>query len=126
MQRAKKSDWKTMNMPEETEAFLLDVKLTEEEYSTLQNGHIPQEMQDKWFEYFENDTLFVHRSWTGICIYIIRFSKEREVVEIIVNRNSEQYSETRIEKDKIQARIRINSLANRPGNAELIMKYIES
>ena len=30
--------------------------------------------EDKWFIYWENDTLFFHRSWTGVCVYIVRFT----------------------------------------------------
>lgn len=47
MIKAKKSDWKTLEMPEETETLQLDVQLTEAEYAALQSGHIPQEMVDK-------------------------------------------------------------------------------
>lgn len=126
MKRAKKSDWKTIEMPNQTQSFLLNLKLTKQEYETLQIGHIPKEMEDKWFEYFENNTLFVHRSWTGICIYMIKFSEKGEVIEVIVNRDAEQYHETDIENDKIQVMILINSLTNRSGNAELMMKLIKS
>lgn len=30
-------------------------------------------MEDKWFWYMEGDTLYIHRSWTGFCIYIVEF-----------------------------------------------------
>ena len=38
----------------------------------LKLGHIPQEMEDKWFGYIEEDTLHIHRRWTGFCIYIVK------------------------------------------------------
>lgn len=53
MNKAIKSDWKTLDMPEKTASFSIDIGLTEGEFSALQNGHIPCEMEDKWFEYFE-------------------------------------------------------------------------
>lgn len=124
MGKAKKSDWKTCEMPAQTQSFQLEVNLTEEEYRTLQDGHIPQEMEDKWFSYFEDDTLYVHRSWTGSCIYIIQFAEGRRTADVTVNRDSAQYSETNLEKDRLQAMIRIHLLANRPGARELMKQYI--
>lgn len=125
MVKAKKADWKTCEMPNETASFRLDINMTEDEYSILQNGHVPQEMEDKWFAYFENDTLFVHRSWTGVCIYRIRFSKNRKTADVTVNRDSAQYAETNLEKDKLQAMIRIYSLVNRPDIGVLMKEYIK-
>ena len=102
MNKAIKTDWKTLDMPEKTASFSIDISLTEGEFSALQNGHIPCEMEDKWFEYFENNILYIHRSWTGICIYKVQFSTDRRVEEVVVNRDSEQYRETNIERDKVQ------------------------
>lgn len=53
MKKAQKSDWKTEEMLLETEAFLMEIELSESEYELLQNGVIPHEMEDKWFIYFE-------------------------------------------------------------------------
>lgn len=47
MNKAIKSDWKTLDMPEKTASFSIDIGLTEGEFSALQNGHIPCEMEDK-------------------------------------------------------------------------------
>lgn len=99
MKKAEKNDWKTVEMPLETETFKMDMQLKEEEYKALQNGFIPQQMEDKWFLYFENDTLYIHRSWTGYCIYIIEFSKEHRIERVTVNRNMEQYKNTDREED---------------------------
>lgn len=126
MNKAIKSDWKTLDMPEKTASFSIDISLTEGEFSALQNGHIPCEMEDKWFEYFENNILYIHRSWTGICIYKVQFSTDRRVEEVVVNRDSEQYRETNIERDKVQVMMRIDSLCGRTGNGELMLKYIKS
>lgn len=99
MKKAEKNDWKTVEMPLETEIFKMDMQLKEEEYKALQNGFIPQQMEDKWFLYFENDTLYIHRSWTGYCIYIIEFSKEHRIERVTANRNMEQYKNTDREED---------------------------
>ena len=35
----------------------------------LQEGLIPESMEDKWFVYFEDPFLYFHRSWTGTPVY---------------------------------------------------------
>jgi hypothetical protein len=35
----------------------------------LKVGLIPREMEDKWFIYFEEPHLFLHRSWSGQPVY---------------------------------------------------------
>ena len=104
MKKAQKHDWETEKMPLETETFSMEIELSESEYEQLQNGIIPQEMEDKWFIYFEEDTLYIHRSWTGFCIYILEFPKDFQKSKrfsVIVNRNVKQHLETDIEKDII-------------------------
>ena len=51
-------------------------------------------MDDKWFIFMEDMQLNFHRSWTGHCIYQIRFEKrdaEYVIVEAWVNRDQEEY-----------------------------------
>jgi len=33
-------------------------------------------MEDKWFIYFEEGYLYLHRSWTGVPVYRVRFAKD--------------------------------------------------
>ncbi len=40
-----------------------------EQFARLQSGLIPQEMEDKWFIYYDEPHLFLHRSWTGQAAY---------------------------------------------------------
>lgn len=127
-EKAQKHDWETEKMPLETETFSMEIELSESEYEQLQNGIIPQEMEDKWFIYFEEDTLYIHRSWTGFCIYILEFPKDFQKSKrfsVIVNRNVKQHLETDIEKDKIMITILINQLVNRFGNGELMKQYLQ-
>jgi hypothetical protein len=39
------------------------------EAELLRRGLPPNQMEDKWFIFWEGDSLFVHRSWTGFGIY---------------------------------------------------------
>jgi hypothetical protein len=42
---------------------------TDDEFSKIGEGLIPKVMEDKWFIYFEQPYLFLHRSWTGKPVY---------------------------------------------------------
>lgn len=93
MQRkvAKKSDWKTLEMPKAHEHFKLERNISGEELNNLRYGHIPHGMEDKWFSYMDGNTLYAHRSWTGYCIYIIEINEETGVHDVTVNRDTNQY-----------------------------------
>lgn len=45
------------------------------EFALLAAGFVPQEMEDKWFVYYEEPYLFFHRSWTGKAVYRLRLSR---------------------------------------------------
>ena len=40
-----------------------------EQFAILMEGHIPQQMEDHWFIYYEEPYLCMHRSWTGTPVY---------------------------------------------------------
>ena len=88
---ADRNDWKTLNMPEQHDTFILHRAFTEQQMASLRRGNIPQEMEDKWFWFMEGSTLFAYRSWTGFCIYRIDFKSDNNHV-VTVNRDSEQYT----------------------------------
>lgn len=44
---AKKTDWKTLDMPAQHTTYTLKRKISASEMKTLKLGHIPQEMEDK-------------------------------------------------------------------------------
>ena len=120
----KKSAWKTVEMPDKTEHFTIERSFTSHEIQLIKEGHKPKEMEDKWFMYYEDDKLYIHRSWTGFCIYIV--SGFDGILNVTVNRDPEQYKETDIESDIIQLNILLNSLTKeKDKNAELMKKYFE-
>ena len=68
---------------------------TEQEYERIRLGFIPERMEDKWFMFTEDDTLYIHRSWTGHCIYQLKLTQEDTnyvVSEALVNRDESQYA----------------------------------
>lgn len=125
MRKALKTDWKTMDMPPENEAFQMEYPMTPEEYAALQAGLIPKEMEDKWFLYFEEDTLYVHRSWTGFCIYIIRFTGKNGQLQIIVNRNEKEHTNKKLDLDRIMIQMLLGRQTGRPGNDVLMKEYLQ-
>lgn len=88
---AKKTDWKTLDMPAQHTTYTIKRKISASEMETLKLGNIPREMEDKWFWYYENGKLYVHRSWTGFCIYVLSFTPGSDVIEVTANRDPEQY-----------------------------------
>ena len=60
------------------------------DFKRIKRGFIPREMEDKWFIFFEEPWLYFHRSWTGKCIYAVRFESsatKASAVESWVNKN---------------------------------------
>ncbi len=69
----------------------------------IRRGVIPAQMEDKWFIYWDDGELFFHRSWTGCCVYVVKFQTDNDgykAVEARVNRDPLQYGETNDGKDK--------------------------
>ncbi len=50
-----------------------ELECTQEEFRSIERGLVPEEMEDKWFAFVEDWTLYWHRSWTGLCVYAIQF-----------------------------------------------------
>ncbi len=104
MNPAQKNDLPvSLPMPTKHVTVPLDRVFSKDEAALLKLGFVPQEMQDKWFIYFESNVLHFHRSWTGYCIYQVFFVQEDEslrMTQAIVNREPEQYTETRTERDQ--------------------------
>lgn len=90
MKAAEKSDWKAYDIPKQHDTFYFQRNFTDAQMAKLRHGNIPEAMEDKWFWYMDDNTLFAHRSWTGFCIYIIEFSTTGKH-RVLVNRDPDQY-----------------------------------
>ena len=102
MKSAKPSDWKTKELPLKRTTIHLDRTFSLQEMKHIRKGVIPEQMEDKWFIYWKDGNLFFHRSWTGFCIYVVRFVAKADnfmMIEADVNRNPKQYDETNNEND---------------------------
>jgi hypothetical protein len=70
---ATRQSWKSQPIP--TERINLGFACTYDAADTkrIKHGLIPLAMEDKWFMYFEEPWFYLHRSWTGKCVYGVRF-----------------------------------------------------
>ena len=101
---ASRNSFKNEPMPDKRAPLPLTRRLSNEEFAQIQKGFVPQSMDDHWFIYFDTSTnqLFMHRSWTGFCIYILKFAQMSngwEVTASWVNRDTKQYEATDDEHD---------------------------
>ncbi|MBS0472742.1 MAG: hypothetical protein JSR60_16845 [Proteobacteria bacterium] len=55
---------------------------TPDEFARLADGFIPKQMEDKWFIYFVEPYLFLHRSWNGLPIYRVRLENTGDLVVV--------------------------------------------
>jgi hypothetical protein len=51
---------------------------SERQFELIRQGAIPVDMDGKWFAFFEEPELFVHRSWAGFCIYRLTFGQKQD------------------------------------------------
>lgn len=123
MRPAKQSDWQTEPMPASSKALPFSAAYTPEEFRKISLGQVPEVMEDKWFIYYEEPWLYLHRSWTGYCIYRVRFRGCQagfEVAEAFVNREQSQYTETDDASDVRMLSILLESAAGRDVRQQMI------
>ena len=103
MKTAQRSDREILPLPVKRSIIILNRIFSKEQSGLITAGFIPMEMEDKWFLFFENDTLFCHRSWTGHCIYQIHFTWENGCLHASsaeINRDLGQYLNVDDEKEE--------------------------
>ena len=63
-------------------------------YDRIERGHIPMEMEDKWFIFLTDGMLRFHRSWTGACIYWVEvgFDEGYTLTRAWVSRDARIYA----------------------------------
>lgn len=99
-------------MPSSTARLPFTQTFTPAEYERLSHGLIPMEMEDKWFIFLEDDWLYFHRSWTGICVYQIRLQRDDNkyiVAEALANRGPDQYPEGDAKYDAALLKFLVNN-----------------
>jgi hypothetical protein len=100
---AARDSHKTLPPPAGRGDLGLSHSYTSSEFELIKQGFVPLDMDERWFIYYEEPWLYFHRSWTGACTYGVRFETSANgasIVESWVSRDSEQYKETSIERDR--------------------------
>ena len=103
-------------MPSESKLLLLEEVYTAAEFNNITEGLIPERMEDKWFIFYEAPVLYLHRSWTGFCIFAVYFEPlydGGQIMKVVVNRNPSQHSETNDDRDIALLKILLDSRAKR-------------
>ncbi len=79
MKPATRNDWKDLKpMAREPAILELNLPFGARQLRNLRMGFIPADQNEKWFLYFEADTLHIYRSWTGFKVFEVVFGPERE------------------------------------------------
>jgi hypothetical protein len=103
MKTATRESWQHVPLPALRRELPVTGTYAAGEFARMQQGLIPQQMEDKWFIYWEEGILHFHRSWTGFEIYQIEFSVresgEAILTKCLVNRDQSQYQSTDDEND---------------------------
>ena len=105
MKRAKRTDWKIKPLPSRRISLSLGRCFEPHEMEDIRHGLVPEQMEDKWFLFWEDDTLFFHRSWTGFCVYVVHFVCDEDsclMASPEVNRDPAQYTGVSDERDAKQ------------------------
>lgn len=53
------------------------------QFSQIKEGFVPKGMDDRWFIYYEEPHLFLHRSWTGIPVYRLKLEHSASGAQVI-------------------------------------------
>ena len=95
---AMREDWKTRPMPAQRASILIPHEIgrafNDADMASLRCGLLPAEMEEKWFVYFEDGVLHLHRSWTGNFIYRVKFGQSLDgwrATEVDINLHPRQH-----------------------------------
>ena len=91
---ARRSDWTNKPMSDQRTRIPVDLRYGPGEMDLIRFGFIPDVMEDKWFIFFENQMLHLHRSWTGYEVlraHFLSLGDEYVVREIVACRDPELY-----------------------------------
>jgi len=103
MSQATRASWKTLPTPDKREWFDVPDMFPHATADRMKGGHVPIDMDDRWFIYFEEGWLHFHRSWTGSHIFALKLDECAQGVRVIeawASRELEQYRSAGIEHDR--------------------------
>jgi len=68
------ASWQHKPLPDARAPLPYERRFTAEEHARVAAGLVPLQTDDKWFIYFEEGLLRLHRAATGACIYGVHLS----------------------------------------------------
>lgn len=123
-ERATAKSWKHKPEPSSSEKLNFEAIFTDEEAELLTLGLIPQQMEDKWFIYFDEGWLRFHRSWTGTYVYGLRLDRSPAGVCVIdswANRDPSEHRGSDAEYDRLLLRFLIDAFLLKKTNVTFPM-----
>jgi hypothetical protein len=75
---------------------------TPTEFSILKRGFVAESMEDRWNILFHDPWLSFFRSWTGFCIYKVRFKESAgqfKIADVWVNCDCRQYGGDNVQEE---------------------------
>lgn len=118
-QPATRRDWKALPLPEKRAGVPIGRAFPPDEMARIRMGVVPEAMEDRWLVFFEEGRLHFHRSWTGVCVYVVRFEERpggAEVVSAEVNRDPSRCGGADAARDRALILYLIDALLlGRPG-----------
>jgi hypothetical protein len=125
-----RSAWKNTPMGAERERLDYEQAFSKIDYARIVRGWLPHEMEDKWFIYYEDEWLFFHRSWTGLCMFQAHLAESNSgyvIDEAWVTRDKENYKGDDVTQDAQLLGTLINSyLLNRPFQAQAELNILQT
>jgi len=87
---------------------------TDEQWSRIRLGYEAQDMDERWDAIVEDDVLFLHRSWTGHCVYELTFTRTQAGHRISSGKveSSDRYNSPGPEYDAVLAEMVIGTILN--------------
>lgn len=92
---ATRSSFRTMPLPDRREDLKMSLQYSLNDYNKIKAGLVPNDMDDRWFIFFEEGWLYLYRSWSGFCVYGARFEDTPTggfLSKAWVNADKEQYN----------------------------------
>jgi hypothetical protein len=111
---ATRQSWPNLRpLPAAHARLVVEREFTQQEYAQIAYGAIPEQMEDRWFIFLEDKTLFFHRSWTGYCIFqvtLVQRNASYAIADVLVSRDTSQYSGSTDAYDQQQLLFLIDNL----------------
>lgn len=98
MKKTTKNGWEIFPLPDQHASLIVSRKFDQCQMERIKMGVVPSDMDERWLIYYEEDALYLHRSWTGYCTFVVRFivleDGSARMYECLASRDDLQYGGT--------------------------------